>query len=62
MQVTGNLKFDVRLPRRLRLWQASASAGGRSAGPVLVCGSTVEEEEAAAAAGFENLRARIRAR
>ena len=57
VHVTGNLKFDVTLPvpppivERLR--RALAEEG---AGPVLVCGSTVEDEEAPLLKAFENLR------
>lgn len=57
LQVTGNLKFDVSLPatpsivERLR-----RSLAGEGAGPVLVCGSTVEDEEPPLLRAFENLR------
>jgi 3-deoxy-D-manno-octulosonic-acid transferase len=57
VHVTGNLKFDVSLPppppvvEKLR--RALAAEG---AGPVLVCGSTVEDEEAPLLKAFENLR------
>jgi len=57
VQVTGNLKFDVVLPTPPaivdRLRRALAAEG---AGPVLVCGSTVEDEEAPLLRAFENLR------
>jgi 3-deoxy-D-manno-octulosonic-acid transferase len=58
VQVTGNLKFDVSLPvappivETLR--RALASDG---AGPVLVCGSTVEGEEPALLKAFESVHA-----
>lgn len=55
--VTGNLKFDVALPAPPaivdRLRRALATQG---AGPVLVCGSTVEDEEPPLLRAFENLR------
>jgi 3-deoxy-D-manno-octulosonic-acid transferase len=58
VHVTGNLKFDVSLPAPPpiveKLRQALAREG---AGPVLVCGSTVEDEEAPLLKAFENLRA-----
>lgn len=56
IRVTGNLKFDVSLPppppiiEALRLALASAGAG-----PVLVCGSTVEDEERLLLKAFENI-------
>jgi 3-deoxy-D-manno-octulosonic-acid transferase len=55
--VTGNLKFDVSLPTPPpiveKLRRAIALEG---AGPVLVCGSTVEDEEAPLLRAFENVR------
>ena len=57
VQVTGNLKFDVNLPapppivERLR-----RSLAAEGAGPVVVCGSTVEDEEPPLLKAFENLR------
>jgi 3-deoxy-D-manno-octulosonic-acid transferase len=57
VQVTGNLKFDVSLPAPpsivQRLRHALAAEG---AGPVLVCGSTVEDEEPVLLKAFENVR------
>jgi 3-deoxy-D-manno-octulosonic-acid transferase len=57
VQVTGNLKFDVALPESPplveKLQRALATEG---AGPVLVCGSTVEDEEAPLLKAFENVR------
>ena len=58
VQVSGNLKFDVNLPAppaivaSLRL---SFRQGG--AGPVVVCGSTVEGEEGLLLRAFENVLA-----
>ncbi len=57
IQITGNLKFDVSVPipppivAELRL--AFAAEG---AGPTLVCGSTVEDEEPPLLKAFENIR------
>jgi 3-deoxy-D-manno-octulosonic-acid transferase len=57
VKVTGNLKFDVSLPAPppivASLRQALAAEG---AGPVLVCGSTVEDEEPPLLKALENLR------
>ncbi|HXQ76840.1 MAG TPA: 3-deoxy-D-manno-octulosonic acid transferase, partial [Gemmatimonadaceae bacterium] len=57
IQVTGNLKFDVSLPSPPpiveSLRKSLASEGAR---PVLVCGSTVDDEEAPLLKAFENLR------
>lgn len=57
VHVTGNLKFDVNLidppPIVESLRRALAAEG---AGPVLVCGSTVEDEEPPLLRAFENLR------
>lgn len=57
VHVTGNLKFDVSLPAVPpivdQLRQAIAVEHG---GPVLVCGSTVDDEEAPLLKAFENLR------
>jgi 3-deoxy-D-manno-octulosonic-acid transferase len=57
VQVTGNLKFDVSmppLPPIVESLRRSLAADG--AGPVLVCGSTVEGEEPPLLKAFENLR------
>ena len=57
VQVTGNLKFDVipsAPPPIVETLRQSLAAEG--AGPVLVCGSTVEGEEAPLLKAFENLR------
>lgn len=56
VQVTGNLKFDVSLPEPpaiLENLRRSLSVEG--AGPVLVCGSTVEDEEPPLLRAFENV-------
>ena len=57
VRVSGNLKFDVSLPAPPgiveRLRRSFASAG---AGPVLVCGSTVEGEDPPLLRAFENVR------
>jgi len=57
VQVTGNLKFDMPVPAPPpvvdSLRKSLESAG---AGPVLVCGSTVEGEESLLLRAFENLR------
>jgi len=56
--VTGNLKFDVPLPASppivASLRSAIAQAG---AGPVLICGSTVDDEERMLIRAFENVLA-----
>jgi len=57
VHVTGNLKFDVTLPPPppiVEMLRRSLAAEG--AGPVLVCGSTVDDEEAPLLKAFENLR------
>jgi 3-deoxy-D-manno-octulosonic-acid transferase len=58
IQVTGNLKFDTAAPVPPpvvdRVRRALSEAG---AGPVLVCGSTVEDEEPLLVRAFENVRA-----
>jgi len=57
VRVTGNLKFDVPLPAAPvivdRLRRALAA---EPAGPVLVCGSTVDGEEPPLLKAFQNLR------
>jgi 3-deoxy-D-manno-octulosonic-acid transferase len=59
VRVAGNLKFDIPVPvapaivERLR-----NSIAGSGAGPVLVCGSTVEGEESLLLRSFENLLVR----
>lgn len=57
VEVTGNLKFDVSrvaAPAIVESLRRAITASG--AGPVLVCGSTVEDEEAPVLKAFENLR------
>jgi 3-deoxy-D-manno-octulosonic-acid transferase len=57
IRVTGNLKFDVSwlsAPPIVERLRRSLAAEG--AGPVLVCGSTVEDEEPPLLKAFENLR------
>jgi 3-deoxy-D-manno-octulosonic-acid transferase len=57
MQVTGNLKFDVSLPASPPIVESlRRSLASEGAGPVLVCGSTVEDEEPPLLKAFENLR------
>jgi 3-deoxy-D-manno-octulosonic-acid transferase len=57
VQVTGNLKFDLSLPASLPIVESlRRSLDQQSAGPVLVCGSTVEDEEPPLLKAFENLR------
>ena len=56
VQVSGNLKFDVNLPPAPPIvadLRTSLAAAG--AGPVLVCGSTVEGEEPLLLKAFENV-------
>ena len=57
VQVTGNLKFDMNPgspPAIVESLRRALAAEG--AGPVLVCGSTVDDEEALLLKAFENLR------
>jgi len=57
MQVTGNLKFDVSLPAPPPIVESlRQSLVEEHAGPVLVCGSTVDDEEPPLLKAFENLR------
>ena len=57
IQVTGNLKFDVSLPAAPPIVESlRRSLAAEGAGPVLVCGSTVEDEEPPLLKAFENLR------
>lgn len=56
--VTGNLKFDVNLPPPPPIAETlRKSLAGEGAGPVLVCGSTVEDEEPLLLKAFENVLA-----
>jgi 3-deoxy-D-manno-octulosonic-acid transferase len=58
VRVTGNLKFDVALPSPPAIVETlRASLSAESAGPVLVCGSTVEGEEPVLLRAFQNVRA-----
>jgi 3-deoxy-D-manno-octulosonic-acid transferase len=57
VQVTGNLKFDVSLPSPPPIVETlRRSLAAEGAGPVLVCGSTVEDEEPPLLKAFENVR------
>jgi 3-deoxy-D-manno-octulosonic-acid transferase len=57
VQVTGNLKFDISLPSPPPVVESlRQSLAAEGAGPVLVCGSTVEGEEPLLLKAFENLR------
>lgn len=57
VQVTGNLKFDVNLPAPSAIVESlRRSLSAEGAGPVLVCGSTVEDEEPPLLKAFENIR------
>ena len=57
IRVTGNLKFDVSLPTPPPIVESlRRSLATEGAGPVLVCGSTVEGEEPPLLKAFEHLR------
>jgi 3-deoxy-D-manno-octulosonic-acid transferase len=57
VQVAGNLKFDLSLPSSPPIVDSlRRSLAAERAGPVLVCGSTVEGEEPLLLKAFENLR------
>jgi 3-deoxy-D-manno-octulosonic-acid transferase len=57
VRVSGNLKFDVSLPALPPIVDTlRRSLAAEGAGPVLVCGSTVEDEEAPLLKAFENVR------
>jgi 3-deoxy-D-manno-octulosonic-acid transferase len=57
MQVTGNLKFDVTPPATPPIVDSlQRSLAAEGAGPVLVCGSTLEGEEIALLKTFEAVR------
>ena len=57
VQVTGNLKFDVCLPAPPPIVETLRRAlESDAAGPVLVCGSTVEGEEPPLVNSFETVR------
>ena len=56
VHVSGNLKFDVSLPAPPAIVETLRhSLAVEGAGPVLVCGSTVEDEEPSLLRAFENL-------
>jgi 3-deoxy-D-manno-octulosonic-acid transferase len=58
VQVTGNLKFDASLPSPAAIVAAlRTSLAAEKAGPVLVCGSTVEGEEPLLLRAFQNVLA-----
>jgi len=60
VKVTGNLKFDAPLPAEPPIVASLRSALTKDgAGPVLVCGSTVEGEEPLLLRAFENVRASL---
>ncbi len=62
-RVVGNLKFDLAPPptpaivASLRAALGDASAGNAAGWPILVCGSTLEDEEAPLLAAFHNILA-----
>src|SRR3954469_9352850 len=57
VRVTGNLKFDMSVPEQPPIVETlRGSLAAEGAGPVLVCGSTVEDEEPLLLRAFENLR------
>ena len=56
VQVTGNQKFDVAVPAASPIVESlRRSFQLEAAGPILVCGSTVEDEEALLLKAFENI-------
>lgn len=56
VRVSGNLKFDIPAPVPPAIVESvRVSIAGSGAGPVLVCGSTVEGEEALLLKAFENI-------
>lgn len=57
VRVAGNLKFEVNVPASPAIVETLRRAlAAEGAGPVLVCGSTVEDEEPPLLRAFENLR------
>ena len=57
VRVTGNLKFDVTISTPQPIVESLRRAlSAEGAGPILVCGSTVEDEEPPLLKAFENLR------
>jgi 3-deoxy-D-manno-octulosonic-acid transferase len=58
VRVGGNLKFDVARPPLPKIAASLRAALDQTvAGPVLVCGSTLEEEEGALLSAFQNILA-----
>jgi 3-deoxy-D-manno-octulosonic-acid transferase len=58
IQVTGNLKFDVPVPAAPPIVASLRAAfQDANAGPVIVCGSTVDDEEPLLLQAFENVLA-----
>jgi 3-deoxy-D-manno-octulosonic-acid transferase len=56
VKVTGNLKFDVAPPPSPKIVASLRESFGNSgAGPVLVCGSTLEDEEGSLLSAFRNI-------
>jgi 3-deoxy-D-manno-octulosonic-acid transferase len=56
VRVSGNLKFDIPVPGPLAIVESlRKSIAASAAGPVLVCGSTVDGEEPLLLKAFENL-------
>jgi 3-deoxy-D-manno-octulosonic-acid transferase len=55
VRVAGNLKFDLILPPPPIVESLRESLAMEGAGPVLVCGSTVEDEEPLLLRAFENV-------
>ena len=56
VRITGNLKFDVPAPAPPAIVESlRTSIAATAAGPVLVCGSTVEDEEPLLLKAFENV-------
>ena len=56
IQVSGNLKFDAPVPKAAEIVSKLRDALAKgNAGPALVCGSTVEGEEAILLAAFQSL-------
>jgi 3-deoxy-D-manno-octulosonic-acid transferase len=59
VRVSGNLKFDVPVPPATAIVSTLSEAFQRAgAGPVIVCGSTVEGEEPLLLAAFQNVLVR----
>jgi 3-deoxy-D-manno-octulosonic-acid transferase len=57
VRAVGNLKFDLTVPTPPPIVESLRRAlAAESAGPVIVCGSTVEDEERVLLKAFENLR------